>query len=663
MARKIIVNGLDSEEVRIAIINHHGVLEDFEIETRATRKNKGNIYKARVVAVEPALNAAFVDYGAEKQGFLTANDVDPRLNSLERNKHHPIDALLNPGMDLLVQVEKDEVSTKGAVLTTYLSLAGRYTVLMPGSNRAGVSRKIEDEDQRAKIKDVAAKLELPDDIGFIVRTAGVDRTRTELNRDLKVLLRLWDNINKESKKARAPSLILKEQDVVIRALRDYFTADVDEIVLDSDEAFDRASEYFSLVMPKHRSILTRYVERSPIFHHYRIEDQLSVLYNRTVPLTNGGSIVIEPTEALVSIDVNSGKQKQKDQEQTALETNAEAAREVARQLRLRDLGGIIVIDFIDMFQRKNRSAIEKIVKESLKYDKARVKVGRISPNGTLELTRQRIRSALGAAMLQDCPHCEGRGRVLTAEAHALQLIRKLRDRVVRGDLKSARINCEPRAADVLRTEKWGVLQELENRWGLRIDVVPDKSMLPGQHDFTFETDPDSAPYIAPEPNFGPPELPEGYEPPVQNDEDLFEEDEEGSAKSGRKSKERKTSSDRTGSPPAPDWDLPSFELIDFSEIEIEKPQRRRKRRNGSDSNSATRSSRSRRGGNRRARKRETVSAAELLASEPKGPPRVANGIGVTGTTGRKSSPAPIPAAVATEQTKKRSWLARWFGAK
>ncbi|MEO1483513.1 MAG: Rne/Rng family ribonuclease [Myxococcota bacterium] len=674
MSRKIIVNGLDSEEVRIAIVNGKGVLEDFEIETRATRKNKGNIYKARVIAVEPALNAAFVDYGADKQGFLTANDVDPRLNNLKGNKHHSIDELLKPGMDLLVQVEKDEVGAKGAVLTTYLSLAGRYTVLMPGSNRSGVSRKIDDEEQRKKIKDVAAKLDLPEDIGFIVRTAGVDRTRTELNRDLKVLLRLWENIQKESKKAKAPALILKEQDVVIRALRDYFTPDVDEIILDSDDAFDRASEYFHLVMPKHRSVLTRYVERGPIFHHYRIEDQLGILYNRKVSLANGGSIVIEPTEALVSIDVNSGKQKQKDQEQTALETNTEAAKEVARQLRLRDLGGIIVVDFIDMFQRKNRSTVEKALKDSLKHDKARVKIGRISPNGTLELTRQRIQSALAASMLMDCPHCEGRGRVLTPGAHALQVVRKLRDRVVRGDLKMAKINCEPRAADILRTEKWGVLQALEARWGLRIDVTPDKSMLPGQHDFTFETDPEAAPYVPPEPNFGPPELPEGYEddlPAAPEDEDVFDEDEadEVAAKSSSRRKRKKKSSE-PAEKRAPEWDLPAFEFIDHDEIEPEKPKAKRKRKSTrsleDDGGEGTRKKRARRGGRGRRKKRETVSAAELLATPRKNDdekPKASE----NGTAAAAPKPAevaaPVAAAETAETAKKPSWIARLFGAK
>ncbi len=449
--RKMIINALDPEEVRIAIVNETGLLEDFDIEARGVEKNKGNIYKAVVMAVEPALNAAFIDYGADKQGFLTANDVDPKLAGRnDPDKHYRIDELLKRNQEILVQVEKDEVGAKGAVLTTYLSLAGRYTVLMPGSSRQGVSRKIEDDDTRRRMREAASKLDVPDDMGVIVRTAGRDRTKLELNRDLKVLGRLWNNIHNEASKAKAPALILKEQDVIIRALRDYFSNDISEIIVDADDAFDRANEYMHLVMPKQRSVLSRYVERRPIFHHYRIEPQLDEIYARKVELNNGGSIVIEPCEALVAIDVNSGKQKSKDQEATALQTNVEAAKEVARQLRLRDLGGIIVVDFIDMFVRKHQLQVERTIKEALKFDKARVKVGRISPNGTLELTRQRIRSALGASIFRSCQQCSGTGHILNPQSHAVAVLRKLRDRASRGDLASARVALDPESANILR---------------------------------------------------------------------------------------------------------------------------------------------------------------------------------------------------------------------
>ncbi len=503
MTRKMIVNAIDSEEIRIAVIDN-GRLEDFDIETRGVEKNKGNIYKAIVMAVEPALNAAFVDYGADKQGFLTANDVDPRLSHHDDDERvYRITDLLKAKNEILVQVTKDEVGAKGAVLTTYLSLAGRYAVLMPGSARQGVSRKIEDEETRRKMREAAAMLDVPDNMGVIVRTAGRDRNKIELNRDLGVLIRLWENIQKEANASKAPSLIFKEQDVVIRALRDYYSDDIDEIVVDSDEAFDRANEYMHLVMPNQRSVLTRYVERRPIFHHYKIEEQLDALFSHKVTLPSGGSLVIEPTEALVSIDVNSGKQKLGGQEETALQTNLEAAREIARQLRLRDLGGIIVIDFIDMASRKHETRVEKAMRDALADDKARVKVGRISPNGTLELTRQRIRSALEVSIFQSCAVCHGTGHILKPEAHAVAVLRRLRDRASRGDLKTAKVRIEPSAANILRTEKWSAIQEIEQRYSIRVDIMVEHSFAPGQDDFTFETNPEAVPLPIEEPNFGP----------------------------------------------------------------------------------------------------------------------------------------------------------------
>jgi len=519
MTRKMIVNAIDTEEVRIAILDS-GVLEDFDIETRDVEKNKGNIYKAVVMAVEPALNAAFIDYGADKQGFLTANDVDPRLAGKEdTDAYYRINELLKPKQSILVQVTKDEVSSKGAVLTTYLSLAGRYVVVMPGSARHGVSRKIEDEDTRRRMREAAALLDAPDGIGTIVRTAGKDRSRIELNRDLGVLLRLWENIHKASERTKAPALIFKEQDVVIRALRDYFHDDIDEIVLDSDDAYDRAAEYMHLVMPTHKSVLTRYVERRPIFHHYRIEEQLEALYTPRVTLPSGGSLVIEPTEALVSIDVNSGKQKLGGQEETALQSNLEAAREVARQLKLRDLGGIIVVDFIDMASRRHEQRVEKAIREALSHDKARIKVSRISPNGTLELTRQRIRSALDVSIFRTCEVCHGTGHCLKPEAHGAAVLRKVRDRAARGDLKSAKVRLESSAANHLRTARWSAVQELEQRFSVRLDIIAEHSFGPGQDDFTFETDPNATVVPIEEPNFGPaPRFDDGSDEDVATDE-------------------------------------------------------------------------------------------------------------------------------------------------
>ncbi len=674
MTRKMIVNAVDPEEVRIAILND-GLLEDFDIESRSVEKNKGNIYKAVVMAVEPALNAAFVDYGADKQGFLTANDVDPRTGGHEDDERsYRINELLKPKQEILVQVTKDEVGTKGAVLTTYLSLAGRYVVLMPGSARHGVSRKIEDEDTRKKMREAASLLDVPETMGVIVRTAGKDRNRIELNRDLKVLLRLWDNIQKEAARSRAPALIFKEQDVVIRALRDYFTTDIDEIVLDSDEAYDRAAEYMHMVMPNHRSVLTRYVERRPIFHHYRIEEQLELLYSHKVQLASGGSLVIEPTEALVSIDVNSGKQKHGGQEETALLTNLEAAREVARQLRLRDLGGIIVVDFIDMASRRHEQRVERALKTALADDKARIKVGRISPNGTLELTRQRIRSALEVSVFRTCDVCHGTGHILKPEAHAVAILRKLRDRAARGDLRSAKVRVEPTVANHLRTEKWSAIQEIEQRYTVRIDVAVEHAFHPGQDDFTFETDPNAEPLPIEEPNFGPaPRFgPDGEELPPEPAAESAEADSELSAaenedKPGRGKKRRRRGS-REGRSAAPVMSaeealasdgllaLPSFELVDPEEVGLNPGARAP---GGNDSKGDDRRRRrGRRGGRRR---RKPGEAAVGVAGGNGAPPRR-----------EKSEPRPRAALAAgaerlvpaqASEAKKPGFFARLFGRK
>ncbi len=579
MTRKMIVNAVDQDEVRIAVVND-GKLEEFDIEARGTERNKGNIYLATVVAVEPALNAAFVSYGAEKQGFLTAHDVDPKINALEEQSDRPyrIDELLKPKQKILVQITKDEVSTKGAVLTTFLSLAGRYVVLIPESRRQAVSRRIQDDEARTQLLEAASMLDVPEGMGVIIRTAGKDRSRTELNRDLKVLLQLWENIQKESEQAKAPALIFKEQDVIIRSLRDYFTADTDEIILDSDEAYDRAEEYMHMVMPKQRSVLTRYVERRPIFHHYKVEDQLELLYVPKVTLPSGGSLVIQSTEALVAIDVNSGKQKSGDQEETATQTNMEAAREIARQLRLRDLGGIVVIDFIDMNSRSNQQRVEKVMRDTLSTDKARIKVGRISPNGTLEVTRQRIRTALQTSVSDTCSACEGTGRVQSATSHVVSVLRRLRDRAARCDLKEAKVRIGAEAGELLRTEKWNAIRELETAYNLHVEIVIDRTMVPGADDFTFETDPNAVVMPLEEPNFGPAPRPEGDEvfPEDHVDDDADEEKEsdmetETSStnknprrRRRRRNGERSTASSATQSAALGNdgMDLPSFELID-----------------------------------------------------------------------------------------------------
>jgi ribonuclease E len=592
--------------------------------------------------------------------------------------------LLKAKQNVLVQVTKDEVGQKGAVLTTYLSLAGRYVVLMPGSARHGVSRKIDDEETRRRMRESAALLDVPENMGVIVRTAGKDRSREELNRDLGVLLRLWENIKLASEQAKAPALIFKEQDVVIRALRDYYRDDIDEIVLDSDEAFDRAAEYMHLVMPDKRSVLTRYVERRPIFHHYRIEEQLEALYSAKVTLPSGGSLVIESTEALVSIDVNSGKQKLGGQEETALQTNLEAAREIARQLRLRDLGGIIVIDFIDMAARRHEQRVERAVKAALADDKARIKVGRISPNGTLELTRQRIRSALEVNVFRTCDVCHGTGHILKPEAHAVSVLRKLRDRSARGDLRSAKVRLEPAAANVLRTEKWSAVQEIEQRFNIHLDIIVEHSFQPGKDDFTFETDPNAVPLPIEEPNFGPAprfeelsleelEEEEELEREAEEEEEaeletLDEEEEEEMAENeerpvlsrgngaGRRGAPRRRERAKVASSGTAAGDLlsgidlamglPSFELVDPAELGLTAKGRATE---GADTTRAEEERRRGRRGGRRRRRRQA--GTEAVAQRPSGRPV---GQRAAGAGGSPTSSGPIMAPSAPE--KRSLWL-------
>jgi ribonuclease E len=708
---------VDPEEVRIALLENARLI-DFDIETRGSQTNTGNIYKARIVDVEPSLNAAFVDYGADKQGFLTANDVNPRAaghgDDVELDRNASITELLKPGQEILVQVTKDEVGAKGAVLTTYLALAGRYVVAMPNTNRQGVSKKIEDEETRKRMREAADKLKIPDGMGVIIRTAGKDRTKLEISRDLKVLLRLWENIQKESKKTKAPSLIFKEQDVIIRSLRDYFSAEIDEVILDLDDAYDGAAEYMRMVMPKHRGALTRYVESRPIFHHYGIEAQLETIYQPKVGLPSGGSLVIEQTEALVAIDVNSGKRKAGGHEETATATNMEAAKEVARQLKLRDLGGIIVVDFIDMSNRKNQQKVEKAMKDALKEDRSKVKVSRISRNGTLELTRQRIRASVHASMFSRCEACAGTGHVLNPQSHAVQVMRKLSDRAARGDLKMARVELEPKAADHLRTERWNAVQALEKRYNVHIEIKLARNMAPGQAEFTFETNPDAKPIKLPAPNFGPAERrdsPEDDEPD-EIDEMLMEEgqdgqegqDEENETKEGdrkpkrsrrRRGRGRGDERNAEGKPrklddaeeddsedgdrskgPKEHFDLPTYRFIAPEKLGYTKPgaasqEEEDEDEAGLDGRSRTRRRRGRRGGQRRrGQPRLAAGREEDEQTESSAEAAPVNGSEVPAPNGADQAvaepdnqelAASTIAAIEDEKPKGFGWLKKWLG--
>jgi ribonuclease E len=438
MSKKMLINATHPEEHRVAIVED-GLLVELDIEITSSEQTRGNIYKGVVVRVEPGLQAAFVDFGGARPGFLQIGEIHPSFFKNVQggeNKGRPrINDLLRRGQELLVQVVKEERGTKGAALTTYLSLPGRYMVLMPESDTKGVSRKIEQESQRKKLKETMNSLELPDNIGYIVRTAGIGQKKTELKRDVDYLIRVYEKILELAKEIKAPALIYKESNLVIRSIRDYFSSDIDEVLVDDPGAAQEAKEFFEEVMPEYAKLVKLHQERRPIFARYQIEEQIEAITRNKVSLPSGGSIVIDATEALVAVDVNSGKMAgEQGVEATAFKTNMEAAAEIARQLRLRDLGGLIVIDFIDMRDRKHAREVEKRLKDALKADKARVTVGRISQFGLLEMSRQRIKSVLAAAAYLPCPHCGGSGLIKSAETQALDFLRRVYTGMAKGHI-------------------------------------------------------------------------------------------------------------------------------------------------------------------------------------------------------------------------------------
>lgn len=483
MAKKMLINALEAEESRMAIVTD-GILQEFGIQTSTKEQIKGNIYNGVVVRIEPALQAAFVDYGGTRAGFLPFSEVHPQYypegaeENSRRNRRLRIQDVLRKHQTLLVQVTKEGIGTKGAGLSTYISLPGRYLVLMPGSDKTGISRKIEDETRRKRLKEVIAQLAPPPGMGLIVRTAGDERKKTELAPDLEYLLRLWETIQEKSKTQPAPSLIYQESDLVIQTIRDYFTPDIGEVLIDNKEIYHKAKEFFRLVMPSYQQRVKWYRERRPIFSKYQLEDQIEMIYHNRVPLKSGGSIVIDPTEALVSIDVNSGKATQeRDVEETAFRTNLEAAEEIARQLRLRDLGGLIVIDFIDMKEQKHKREVEKVLKNALKGDKARVKVSRISSFGLLELSRQRLRSAVVEGSFRTCPYCGGSGMIRSIETFALSILRKMQAGAVRGNIVSIRAVLPLEVANYLLNQKRSTIVDLERKYNLSIHITGQAGMF------------------------------------------------------------------------------------------------------------------------------------------------------------------------------------------
>jgi ribonuclease E len=479
MTTKILINAGDPDECRIAKVKDNELVE-FHIENAAREITHGNIYKGIVSRVEPALQAAFIEYGGERNGFLQKNEIHSDYFQEDASFSQPITQMIKRGQELMVQVTKDPVMKKGAMLTTLISLAGRFIVLMPGSDTRGISRKIEDEDERKRLKDILGTLTVPEDFGLIVRTAGINCTKTAISRDLSYLIRLWKTIKDDVLNKQAPALLHKEQNLVLRSLRDYFTPDVTEILIDDAAKFKEAKGFIKLISPKHIKVVKNYSGERPIFSKHQLEQQIASIYENRVNLKSGGSIVIEQTEALVSIDVNSGKATgQKNIEETAFQTNLEAAEEIARQLRIRDLGGLIVIDFIDMKDSKHKIGVEKTLRSHVKSDKAKTKIGKLSKFGLIEMSRQRIRPSIEYGGYIPCTHCNGKGTRPSMETLGTRFLRKLRMETLKDGLKSVTGILPDEVADYLLNKKRKEIMDLEAQRNLSIIISPDGTMLPG----------------------------------------------------------------------------------------------------------------------------------------------------------------------------------------
>jgi ribonuclease E len=474
MAKKMLINAGSEEEIRVAVVEE-GVLQEIRVESTERGQIRGNIYSGIITRLEPNLNAAFVDYGAQRNGFLPVDEVHPRLHKKKGKKEGDgppsIHKILDRHQNVLVQISQDPRGDKGALLTTYISLPGRYLVLMPHRAKNGVSRKISDEKERDRLKKLIDEVNTSEDRGFIVRTAGENRTKSELTRECRALRRLWDTVAKKAKDATAPALVYQETNLALRTIRDYLYPDVGEILVDSPDLFAEIKEFFKATIPRSAKLLKLHKERSPLFNKYQIEEQIESIYDNKVRLKSGGTIVIDPTEALVAIDVNTGKTAiREDSETTAFKTNLEAAQEIARQLRLRDLGGLIVIDFIDMENKKNRSEVEKTLREAFKGDKAKVRLSRVSSFGLLEMSRQRLRPTLESSSYEMCPQCQGSGRVKAAAAQALQIYRRIQGAAVKKNLIRVEGELPPNTARYLLNEMRAELSALERDYEIRIDL-------------------------------------------------------------------------------------------------------------------------------------------------------------------------------------------------
>ena len=478
--KRMLINATQAEELRVALVDGQK-LYDFDIEVPSKEQKKSNIYKGIITRVEQSLEAAFINYGAEKHGFLPFKEISPvYLKTYDETegevRRSAIKSHLKEGQEIVVQIEKEERGNKGAALTTYISLAGTYLVLMPNNPKAGgISRRIEG-DTRNDTREAMAHLEIPETMGLIVRTAGCGKSAEELQWDLNYLLQLWDAIERSTNEQPAPFLVFQESNVIIRALRDHLRGNIDEILIDNEESFTLVQNFLRQVMPNMLPKAKLYQDAVPLFNRYQIESQIEIAYGREVSLPSGGSIVIDHTEALTSIDINSARAtKGSDIEETALNTNVEAVDEIARQLRLRDLGGLFVIDFIDMMSNKNQRTVENHLRDALKIDRARIQTSRISRFGLLEMSRQRMRPSLGDSTQITCPRCKGQGSIRNVESVALSVLRLLEEEAMKKGTEKVIAHLPIECATFLLNEKRGVIESIENR--LKVDIV----ILPSKH--------------------------------------------------------------------------------------------------------------------------------------------------------------------------------------
>ena len=478
--KRMLINATHEEELRVAIVDGQRLV-DLDIEHKSRKQQKSNIYKAKITRVEPSLEAAFVDYGAERHGFLPFKEIAREYlkgNNGKGDGGRPnVRDGIKEGQEIVVQIEKEERSNKGAALTTYISLAGRFLVLMPNNPRAGgVSRRIEGED-RAELKAAMQDVTVPDGMGTIVRTAGIGRSAEELQWDLDYQAAIWTAIADAAKDRKAPFLIYQESNIIVRGLRDYFRGDIGEIIADEQDTFDQAAEFIRMYMPQNERKLKLYADDVPLFNRYQIESQIESAFQREVRLPSGGALVIDHTEALISIDINSARAtKGGDIEETATNTNLEAADEIARQLRLRDLGGLVVIDYIDMMASKHQRAVENRLREALKQDRARVQVGRISKFGLLEMSRQRLRPSLGESSENVCPRCLGHGTIRGIESTALSILRLLEEEAMKDNTNRVLADVPVEVATYLLNEKRTNISEIESRNTVDLLIVANPTI-------------------------------------------------------------------------------------------------------------------------------------------------------------------------------------------